>query len=249
MAEAQTESTTDLYVPLIDDVVARAYRRAGLLNEAQTPSTVQKNNARLLLSDLCDKLSAEGIFCRQVQFGYVTLITGDNTYSLPEDIIDIVGNGAYVDPTQSQTPFQASSETPVIMKTRDFWQGLNSKSAQARPNVGFFAREAPLSTLYLWPTPSATENGGVVRFMFQKERPDLTLGTNTLPFERYWTAYFVWALATVLAIDNSLPLDRVQLLGGEAAANLASCKAYSKQNVSQRIHIDHATGWSRRRRW
>jgi len=58
--EAQTESATDLYVPTVDDVSTRAYRRAGLLNDQQTPSTVQLNNARLLLSDLSDKLNALG---------------------------------------------------------------------------------------------------------------------------------------------------------------------------------------------
>jgi len=236
-------------VPTVDDICARAYRRAGLLNEAQAPTTVQKNNGRLLLMDLVDKLSAEGVYMRQVQYGYVALVTGENAYTLTADVIDIVGNGAYIDPTQSQVQFQASSETPVIMKDRDTWQGLTSKSAQARPTLGYFAREAAQPTLYIWPTPSATENTGLIRFQFQKERADLTLGTNTMPFERYWSAYFVWSLAAVLAVDNSLPLDRVQLLSGEAAANLAICKGYSKQNVSLVVRMNHTTGWESRRRW
>jgi hypothetical protein len=247
MAEAQNESTTNLYVPDIDEVVARAYRRAGLLNEQQSPSTAQKNNGRLLLSDIVDKLSAEGVFMRQVQYRNVTMVSGQNQYVMTEDVIDVIGNGAYVDPTQSQAPFSAASETPVVMKDRDTWQGLSSKTAQSRPTLGYFARNAPLSTLFLWPTPSASENGGYIRFQFQVQRPDLSVGTNTLPFERYWTAYFVWALAAVLAFDNSLPLDRVQLLSGEAAANLASCKGYSKQNVSMRVSINHPTGWGMRR--
>lgn len=248
MAEAQTESALDLYVPTVDTVIAQAYRRAGLLDVQQLPSTVQLNTYRGVLMDLVDKLSAEGVFMRQVQFGYVLMVLGQNQYVLPEDVIDVVGNGAYIDPTQNQTPFQAASETPVIMKSRDIWQGLNAKSASSRPSIGYFARNAPLSTLFLWPTPGATEVGGKVRFQFQKERPDLTLGSQTLPFERYWTAYFVWALAAILAVDNSLALDRVSFLAQEAAANLATCKAYSKQNVSVRVHIDHPTGYSRRRR-
>lgn len=247
MAQAQSESTTDLYVPTVDDISTRAYRRAGLLNEQQTPSTVQLNNSRLLLSDLCDRLSAEGVFMRQVQYRNVTLVSGQNQYTMTEDIIDVVGNGAYVDPTQSQVAFQANSETTVIMTDRDTWQGLTSKTAASRPTLGYFARQAPLSTLFLYPTPSATEAGGYIRFQFQVERPDLTVGTNTLPFERYWTAYFVWACATVLAIDNSLPMDRVQFLGGEAATNLAACKGYSKQNTSTRVSINHPTGWGSRR--
>lgn len=248
MPEAQNESTANLYVPNADDVTTRAYRRAGLLNEAQSPSTVQLNNGRLLLMDLIDKLSAEGVFMRQVQYGYVTMVTGQNVYTLPETVIDIVGNGAYIDPTQSQVPFQASSETPVLMKDRDTWQGLTSKTAQARPTLGYFAREAPLATLYVWPTPATSDQGGKIRFQFQSQRPDLTTGSNTLPFERYWSAYFIWALAAVLAVDSSLPMDRVQFLAGEAAANLAGAKGYSKQNVSLVAKMTHRTGWSSGRR-
>lgn len=247
MAQAQSESTTDLYVPTVDDISTRAYRRAGLLNEQQTPSTVQLNNSRLLLSDLCDRLSAEGVFMRQVQYRNVTLVSGQNQYTMTEDIIDVVGNGAYVDPTQSQVAFQANSETTVIMTDRDTWQGLTSKTAASRPTLGYFARQAPLSTLFLYPTPSATEAGGYIRFQFQVERPDLTVGTNTMPFERYWSSYFVWALAAVLAMDNSLSLDRVQMLGQQAAAEREICKGYSKQNVSVRVAINHPTGWGRRR--
>lgn len=248
MAEAQTEASTDTYVPTVDTVIAQAYRRAGLLDVQQDPTTTQLNTARMLLMDLVDKLSAEGVFMRQVQFGYVTMVLGQNVYTLPEDVIDVVGNGAYIDPTQSQVPFQAASETPVIMKSRDVWQGLNAKNAQSRPSIGYFARNAPLSSLYLWPTPGASEVGGKIRFQFQKERPDLTLGTQTLPFERYWTSYFVWALAATLSFDNSLSLDRVNALAGQAAADKAVAKAYSKQNVSVSVHIDHSTAWNRRRR-
>lgn len=249
LPEAQTESPIDLYVPTTDTVIAQAYRRAGLLNVAQSPSTVQGSTARQLLMDLIDKLSAEGVFQRQVQPGNVSLILGQNTYPMAEAVIDIIGNGSYIDPTQSQVPFQAASETLVVMKDRDFWQQLTSKAAASRPTIAYFARNAPLGTLYIWPTPSQSEVGGYIRFQFQKERPDLSTGNVTLPFERYWSSYFVWALAAILAFDNSLPLDRVSALQTEAAANLLRCKAYSKQNVSTQVQMNHYTGWSNRRRW
>jgi hypothetical protein len=247
MAEAQLESATNLYVPTVDTVVAQAYRRAGLLNVQQTPSNAQLAAARPLLSDLVTKLSAEGVFMRQVQFRNVTLLLGQNQYPMLEDVIDIVGNGAYVDPTQVQTAFHAASETPVIKTDRATWQSLSSKASVSRPTLAYFARQAPLSTLFLWPTPGASEAGGYVRFEMQLERPDLTTGNNTLPFERYWTSYFVFALATILAIDNSLDMNRVQLLGSQASAEKDVAKAFSKQNVSQQARINHPTGWSRRR--
>ena len=245
MPEAQNESTLSSYVPTVDTVIAMAYRRAGLLNAAQTPSAVQLNTSRFLLQELMSKLSAEGVFMRQVQYGNVTMVNGQNQYPMAENVIDIIGNGAYVDPSQSQTPFTAASETPVIMKDRDTWQGLSSKAASSRPNLGYFSRSSPQSVLYLWPTPGASEAGGYIRFQFQKERPDLTTGDNTLPFERYWTSYFVFSLATLLALDNSM-VATAQLLAPLAAAEKDVAKGYSKQNVSVRVAMNHTTGWSNR---
>ncbi len=248
MPNAQVESASSTYVPSIDDVVAMAYRRAGLLSVQQSPTTAQGAVARQVLSVLVTALEAEGIAMRAVQPGYVALVANQNLYVLPETVIDCVGNGAYIDPTVSQVPFQASSETPVIKTDRDTYQGLSSKSAESRPTLYYFARNAPLSTLYVWPTPSSTEEGGQIRFQYHLLRPDVTDGTKTLPFERFWDEYFVYALAGRLALDNSIPLARVGYIDQVAAAKKESAKTSSKQSINVQATINHMTGWQRRRR-
>lgn len=245
MPEAQVESAQSLYVPTIDTVVAQAYRRAGLLNAQQSPTTVQATLARATLNDMVDHLAAGGILMRAVQPGYVALLEGVNQYALPENVFDIVGNGAYIDPTQDQTPFQAQAETIVVMKDRDTWQDLGAKGAQSRPTLGYFSRNAPQGILYVWPTPSASEVGGAIRFQFHVTRPDVTNGANTLPFERYWTEYFVWGLAVRLAFDNSMP-DVAGNLTPYAAAALQQAKGYSKQNVSVQAVLTHRTAYQTR---
>ena len=248
MPNAQLEAPTSLYVPSIDDVVAMAYRRAGLLNVQQSPDINQGGVARQILSTIVTALQAEGIAMRAVQPGYVLLVAGQNLYTLPETVIDCVGNGAYIDPTVSSVPFQASSETPVIKKDRDTYQGLSSKNAESRPTIYYFAREAPLGTLYLWPTPSQSEDGGRIRFNFHNLRPDVVNGSFTLPFERYWDEYFVYALAGRLAIDNSIALDRVNYLDSMASAKKDICRGYSKPSVNVQATINHRTNWQRRYR-
>jgi hypothetical protein len=248
LPNAQIEAATRTYVPSIDDLVAMSYRRAGLLPAQQAPTTVQGAVARQVLSVLVTALEAEGIAMRAVEPGYVTLVEGQNLYTLPETVIDCVGDGAYIDPTQSQVPFQASSETPVIKKDRDTYQSLSSKSAESRPTLYYFARNAPLGTLYLWPTPSASEAGGLIRFQYHVLRPDVTDGTKTMPFERYWDEYFVYALAGRLATDNSMPLARIGYLDQMAGMKKETAKGMSKQNVNMQATINHMTGWQRRRR-
>lgn len=247
MPEAQSESTQNLFVRTIDSVVATAYRRAGLLSGAQSPSVAQGGVGRGLLGDISALIAAEGVFQRAVQVQYVALVLGQNQYPMPEDVIEVMGNGAYIDPLQNQAPFQANSETPVQMRDRDFWQSMTAKGSAGRPFIGYFAREAPLGTLYIWPTPSATEVGGHIRFQVQQTRPDLTDGTKTMPYERYWTDFFVWELAHYLAVENSLSMDRVQYLAGQALQKKATAKAYSRENVDKQAVINHATPWSHSR--
>lgn len=247
MPQAQTEATTSTYVPSIDTVVAQAYRRAGLLSQLQSPTTVQAALGRELLSNIADSLQAEGVLMRATQFGYVPLVQGQNAYLMPENVLDLVGNGAYISPTDSQLPFQAMSETVVVKKDRDTWQALAAKGAQSQPTLYYFAREAPQSTLYLWPTPGAAQAGGKIRFEQHQVRPDVSNGNNTLPFERYWTDFFVWELAFQLAIDSSLDLERAGALATRAGSLKERAKGYSKQNVSMQAVITHPTASSRRR--
>ena len=248
MPEAQTEATTSTYVPSINTVVAQAYRRAGLLNQLQSPTTVQAALGRELLSNIADALQAEGVLMRATQFGYVPLVQGQNAYLMPENVLDLIGNGAYTSPTDSQLPFQAMSETVVVKKDRDTWQSLAAKGSQAQPTLYYFAREAPQSTLYLWPTPGSLQVGGQIRFEQHQVRPDVTNGNNTLPFERYWTDFFVWELAFQLAMDSSMSLDRAGALATRAGSLKERAKGYSKQNVSMQAVITHPTAHSRRRR-
>lgn len=247
MPQAQTEATTSTYVPSIDTVVAQAYRRAGLLSQLQSPSTVQAALGRELLSNIADSLQAEGVLMRATQFGYVPLVQGQNAYLMPENVLDLVGNGAYISPTDSQLPFQAMSETVVVKKDRDTWQALAAKGSQSQPTLYYFAREAPQSTLYLWPTPGAAQAGGKIRFEQHQMRPDVSNGNNTLPFERYWTDFFVWELAFQLAMDSSLDLGRAAALATRASSLKERAKGYSKQNVSMQAVITHPTASSRRR--
>ena len=245
MSQAQAEAATSTFVPTIDDVVTRAYRRAGLVNVSLTPTAAQLSAGRLTLQDMSDSMAAAGIFMRAVQPGYVTLVSGQNQYTLPENVFDIVGNGAYIDPTQSQVPYQAASETIVVMKDRDTWQDMGAKGAQSRPTIGYFARNAPTGTLFLWPTPGTSEAGGQIRFQYNATRPDVTVGTNTMPFERYWTEYFVWGLAVRLAFDNSMS-DVAGTLTPYAQGALEQAKGYSKQNVSVQVALTHRAGFNQR---
>lgn len=247
MPEAQTEATTSTYVPSIDTVVAQAYRRAGLLSQLQSPSTVQASLGRELLSNIADSLQAEGVLMRAIQYGYVTLVQGQNAYTMSENILDLVGDGSYVMPTDNLAPFQALSEIPVLKKDRDTWQNISAKGTQAMPSLYYFAREAPQSTLYLWPTPSAAEVGGKIRFQQHQVRPDVTNGNNTLPFERYWTDFFVWELAFQLSMDSSMDLTRAGALAARAGSLKEKAKGYSKQNVSMQASINHSTPWNRAR--
>lgn len=240
-----TEATTSSYNPTVDSLVLKAYRQAGLVNVAQSLSAAQAAAARLTLDDIMDELEAEGVFCRSVQMVTVPIVAGVTLYVLTPDVLDVVGDGAFIDATQTNI-LQASAETPVVPMLREEWQGLSAKAAEGRPLRYWADRSGPSVVVNVWPVPDAASDKSNVRFQMHKLRPDVTNGAVTLPFERYWAQFFVWELAHQLGLQNSINMARVTYMASVAAAKKLVAKNYSRQNQPTQAALAHTTAWRRR---
>lgn len=211
-----------------------AYMEAGLLNPQMQLSEAQASVARDFLELIARSIDTEGMFSRVVDFEDVALVTGQTSYSLNAATIDVVGAGMYRDPTDTNP---GSSETIVKPISRETWQELSTKSAASRPTMFYFSKSETPPTVRVWPIPSTSENGGVLRLQAQRLRADANSATVTMDFERYWTEYLVQKLAAALSRANSLNLARVQELEGMAAMLLQKCKAKSHQQVNQQFVV------------
>lgn len=236
-----TPSTTTEFS--VSKLCALAYRQCAIIGPYQSPSTQQIQAAIDVFSFVNDDLQAEGLVARVVEFRNVTMTQNVSQYTMATDVIDVVNNAMFIDAGQPLNA--ATGETLVRLITRQEWQELSAKGAFDRPTMYYPHRTADAVVVYVWPIPSASQNGATIRFEVQRLRTDVSDGGTNADYERYWNKCLIYTLAYHLAIANALPAGRIGILKGEAREALEKCKARSFQQGPSRMKLTHRTSWGR----
>jgi hypothetical protein len=238
-----TISTTAAKDLNIDKLVLLACRSAGLVHGTGSVSENQRLAALDLLEVIVNSTATQGRFARAMDFRYILLVSGQSHYDLPTDVIDVVGYGAYIDPSQTAT--SPSSEIAVSRLTRHDWEMLQGKNSTGTPQQYFVSRETDPAQVWFWPVPSSVEAGGSVRLECHRLRATMSEGQKTPDFERYWQDYFISQLAFKLAVQAGIDTDRCGMLKSEAQEALKLCRGASNQSNHQYMRFGHGTAWSR----
>ena len=229
----------------VDEVCKAALQTAAIVGMGRTPTSDQMDWCRKALNRIVNQLVTEGVQARWVDFYNLALTAGDYTYSLPATVIDVVGDGMYIDASQSDTS-AASGETVVKQMDREQWHSTSDKSAQSRP-YRFFADRAVDGNqieVKLWPTP---DEAGTIRFQVHSTPADSLTGSATLDLREYWMSYLVWALAHESAVASGLPAAHCSMLNKRAGEFKLSARQYANQKPANRRVLNHPTGWNRSR--
>ena len=238
-----TVSSTATFNFNIAQIITMAYRDAGLVSIYQTVTTPQQTDGVDKLTRISMASQAKGLFSRTVTFQTITVLNGVDTYDMSEDTLDVIGAGMYADPGQ---PDPADSETMVTQVMRKEWHETGAKSASSRPSRFFVDRNTDTTKVVVWPVPGASEDIGRIRFQTHRFRADVRDPNATVDYERFWTDYLVAELAAMLALSNSLSLERYQVLKSVAMSKLNDCRATSKERPNQTFSIGHRSGWRNR---
>ena len=240
-----TIATTFANELTISKVVQRAYNLAGLAPPEANNTGIQWQARQAVALDflqvILDEISSEGVFARSVKFTNITLVSGTFVYSLPDNVLEVIGNGAYIDPTNLDIT-KASVETPVLQKDRESWQAMSAKAAESRPTLFFNDRATVPTSVRLWPVPGDSEAGGTIRFQVQQLSADVSDPTKTLDLQRYWLPYMVWALGGYLATSANKDAKGQSMLA-KAEQLKEQAKAKSNQNTANAFMYMHSTGW------
>jgi hypothetical protein len=204
----------------------------------------QATDARLALDDIIKETAAEGLYAKSIVMTLVTLVAGQTDYVMDGDVLDVVGTGMYIDPSQVDVA-HATSETPIMRIDREAWQRLSARAATGRPYQFFSDRSTTPLTIRIWPIPDAS-NVGTMRMQTHRLPADVTESGVTAPVQRYWTQYLVFELAHQLALQNSLPIERCGYIETLAAAKYKRAKSYSKQQGPKQAMLQHPTAWRAR---
>ena len=231
----------------VDDVVKRAFQTAGIVTLGGTPNTEQTDFGRATLHTQIQSLMAKGIFARWVDFYDLTLTADDYTYSMPTSVVDIVGNGQYIDASETDTT-KASAETMVKQMDRERWHVLSAKDSTGRPYLFFADRAVDGDQLEvkLWPIP---DEAGTIRFQVHSLPSDTLTGEVTIDLREYWMQYLIWDLAHQIAVASSLPEERCSYLRKVSKEKEIDARSYGNQKVDNRLVLNHPTNANTIRRF
>jgi hypothetical protein len=134
-----------------------------------------------------------------------------------------------------------TEELPVMFIDLQTYQAIPEKTLTGKPAQGYFARQ-PTPTITLWPVPDVN---GTLTVQSHILAADVSNASETLDFERLWTAFFMWELAHQLAVSAGLDKADCGYLRSQAEKKLEVAKRYSKSNVPVQMRYAHKTPWSR----
>ena len=234
-------------IPLtVGKIVEFGYRYAGLLGDEQTLSdtSMKANIGATMLDTIIDALQAEGVYAHSVDFQNVPMVVGQRDYVFADSILDLVGEGAYIDSTETDIE-KANAETVVQQIDRETWQRLSSKASTGRPTLYFVERTGTGVTARVWPLP---DQAGTIRFQVQQLPADTFDQSSTPDLKVYWQQYMIWELAHQLALSNSLDINKVSYLGKNARQKKDRARAFANQHVPNIAKVSHAGPWRGRGR-
>jgi hypothetical protein len=227
----------------VTQIVETAYRMAGLMSIEEGTDGVNWNkkftHATILLDTILDEVETYGVYARQTVLENTPLTEDDYTYTMQDYVLDIVGDGMYIDADETDLT-KASGETLVKQIRREEWHRISSKDAEGRPSLFFFDRS--LLEVKLWPLP---DDAGTIRFQIYKFASDAYEGGATLEFRQYWNQYFIWELAHQLATSQKIPIDRCSYLNKRAKEKLNRARAWANQHPDTQLTVGHTTAWNR----
>jgi hypothetical protein len=229
----------------INKLILLAYKRAGLLPvEAQLTGanmTPKLEHGRQTLDLIMDNLAVEGFIARTMEFYDLPIAAGENYYTLPDTILDVHEDAMFVPDENPDTKY-TTGELVCKQIDQSTWQTLTTKgSVSTRPQLYAAFRNGATVQLKFWPVPS---EAGVMRIKTVRLLGGNADGDVTPDLQRYWLDALVWMLASYLAVDSSMPAERVAYLQGMAAMKKKECVKYSYEHTSQTAVVCYPTQWS-----
>jgi hypothetical protein len=242
MTIAQTPSA----LVSINQLILLALKRAGVvpiearLSGANMVSKLEHGRATLNL--IMDALATEGFIARTTGFHDLAMVAGEPYYTLPEDVLDVHGDAMFVPSHNPDTKFTTGE---LVCKQIDLfkWSTLTVKgSISTRPQLYCVFRHGALVNLRFWPVPSEL---GVMRLAVTRLFGSSSDGTKSADVERFWYDCLVWQLAYYIAVDTSMPADRVAMLQGIAESKKRQCVNFSFEHTTgPQAVVDYTTQWS-----
>lgn len=229
-----------------DQYILQAYKKAGLLPiEADIGFDDSWNakaaHGRLVLNRLLEDLANEGFLDHYVPFEVVDLTSGDGTYTLDSDLLNIVDVASYIPASNGSEVEETTGETPVHPISMHEWNSLSNKSSTGTPTRYFVHRNGASLEVHLWPLPN---EAGKIRFRVHRLPGTNSNGSDNVDLKRHWGSWIVYALAYEFMEDTKMPIEERREIGRERNKLLERIKTYETPNKQDGFCFVHSTPWT-----
>lgn len=188
----------------INEICEESFERAGL----EMRSGYDLKTARRSLNLMCLEWQNRGINLWTVEEGSVTLVAGTLSYTLPADTIDLMDHVLRTDSGESnQSDFNLSRISATT------YSQIPAKLTEARPTQIYIDRQRDAPVIYLWPVPSSTYNGDIIRYWRMRRIQDTgTTGTTDPDVPARFLPAMVSGLAYYIAMKKPEAAQRIPIL-------------------------------------
>lgn len=200
-------------------------------------------HGRQLLDLIIDGLATEGFIARSMDFYDLPIVAGESQYVLPDSILDVHEDAMYI-PGEPQNYDTKHTTGEMVVKQigLDVWQTLTTKgSISTRPQLYAALRSGATVVLRLWPVPS---EAGTIRVKTVRLLGANADGSKNVDLHRYWFDALVWCLAYYVAVDSSMPADKISMLLNVAEGKKKMCVAYGFEHVGTQAVVEYPNQWS-----
>lgn len=230
----------------INQLILLAYKRAGVL-----PVEARLNGANMVpklehgrqtLDLILDGLATEGFDARRTIFYDLVLQPGESQYTLPDSVLDVFEDAMFVPASTNNDTKNTTGELVCTQVDVSTWQTLTNKgTTSTRPTLYASFRDGATVKLKFWPVPTVA---GTMRLKVARLLGSNSDGTKNPDLQRYWFDALVWLLAYYVAVDSSMPSDKIQLLQMTAEAKKRACVSYSFEHTGCQAYVSYTTQWS-----
>ena len=221
-----------------DRIITYAMRDAGLLQEGDSPSTLQYNNYINNLNDILNFLQTQGCKLWLQYDEPIPLVAAQTTYTMK-----LGGNVNIIKPLRVLQGYYLDSngvKRPLTPLSRDEYSRLSQTTQQGSINSYFVDKQRDQLAVSFWLTPDTSAATGTAHLIIQNQVGNISAITDTMDFPQEWFLALRWGLADDICTGQPQAImDRCM---AKATAYREALEAWDVEDASTYFQPDQQMG-------
>jgi hypothetical protein len=231
-----TTSGTTTYSVTRNDIIFASLRLLGVLEEGSVPSATAIENASMVLNLLIKDWMTDGIKLWTVNEIILPLVDNQTQYTMGEDSSNDLVTAKPLRIIQAilrNNSVNPAVDMPMTIISEQEYNILGSKKSQGNVNTVMYKPYVNHGILSVFLTPNQqVAEDYTLHLNVQRPIQDITSSNQTFDFPQEWYQALRWGLASELAADYGLELQRAGLVIQRAESYKQRLMAWDVENAS-----------------